>query len=275
MCAAAAPTHRPPVVRRPTPDPRTPARPALALRAPPDLFLQVTAPWTTCLQPSAPDRCPPALVLGLPCPIASFTPLDCTPMLQAFNCYVYRENLKKRVKAGCPRALHARSKELEREEKKSKKRKAARALAAPARPRPLPRPSKQKKRTADGLVVRDGQCEGTCKDGKRCRVGPGAFACAKPLNLGSEACSKRAASAGSGKAPGARPSRPDPRLLPPKMTGFVLQARVSARTTTRPSSLACNVQPPSGMANVAVCSAGRPTSTRSPCATAKSTASTT
>ena len=97
-------------------------------------------------------------------------------MLQAFNCYVYRENLKKRVKAGCPRALHARSKELEREEKKSKKRKAARALAAPARPRPLPRPPKQKKRTADGLVVRDGQCEGTCKDGKRCRVGPGAFA---------------------------------------------------------------------------------------------------
>ena len=50
--------------RGPTPDPRTPARPALALRAPPDLLLQVTAPWrlpppTTCLQPSAPDRCPP------------------------------------------------------------------------------------------------------------------------------------------------------------------------------------------------------------------------
>ena len=128
--------------RGPTPEPRMPARPALALRAPPDLLLQVTASWTTCLQPSAPDRCPPALVLGLPCPIASFTPLDCTPMLQAFNCYVYRKNLKKRVKAGEPQALRARSKELEREEKKSKKRKAARALAAPARPRPLPRPPK-------------------------------------------------------------------------------------------------------------------------------------
>jgi hypothetical protein len=185
--------------RGPTPEPRMPARPALALRAPPDLLLQVTAPWTTCLQPSAPDRCPPALVLGLPCPIASFTPLDCTPMLQAFNCYVYRKNLKKRVKAGEPQALRARSKELEREEKKSKKRKAARALAAPARPRPLPRPPKQKKRTADGLVVRDGQCEGTCKDGKRCRVGPGTFACAKPLNLGSEACFKRAASQGQAR----------------------------------------------------------------------------
>jgi len=146
-------------------------------------------------------------------------------MLQAFNCYVYRENLKKRVKAGCPRALHARSKELEREEKKSKKRKAARALAAPARPRPLPRPPKQKKRTADGLVVRDGQCEGTCKDGKRCRVGPGTFACAKPLNLGSEACSKRAASQGQarlrelGRA-GYEPARPSP--TPSKITGFVL-----------------------------------------------------
>ena len=35
-------------------------------------------------------------------------------MLQAFNCYVYRENLKKRVKAGSPKALRARSKELER-----------------------------------------------------------------------------------------------------------------------------------------------------------------
>jgi hypothetical protein len=34
----------------------------------------------------------------------------------AFNCYVYRENLKKRVKAGKPQALRARSKEWEREE---------------------------------------------------------------------------------------------------------------------------------------------------------------
>ena len=54
--------------------------------------------------------------------IASFTPLDCTPLLQALNCYIYRENLKKRVKAGSPNALRARRKELEREVKKSEKR---------------------------------------------------------------------------------------------------------------------------------------------------------
>jgi len=35
-------------------------------------------PPTTCLQPNAPDRCPPVLFKGLRRPIASFTPLDCT-----------------------------------------------------------------------------------------------------------------------------------------------------------------------------------------------------
>ena len=131
--------------RGPTPDPCTPARPALALRAPPDLLLQVTAPWrlpppTTCLQPSAPDRCPPALVLGLPCPIASFTPLDCTPMLQAFNCYVYRENLKKRVKAGSPKALRARSKECVRRRSRRSGKPRARSQRLLARgPCPAPR----------------------------------------------------------------------------------------------------------------------------------------
>lgn len=88
--------------------------------------------------------------------------------------------------------MRARRKELEREEKKANKRKAARELAARARPQP--RPPKQKKCTADGRrrAVRDGQCEivpgqceGTCKDGKRCRIGPGSFPCAQPLNLGS------------------------------------------------------------------------------------------
>ena len=132
-------------------------------------------------------------------------------MLQAFNST--SPCLKKRVEAGSPNALRARRKELEREVKKSEKRTreadARYAACAPARP-----PPRQKKRTADGQLVRDGQCEGTCKDGKRCRVGPGTFPCAKPLTLGSEACSRRAASAGPGKAPGARPSRPDPRLLP-------------------------------------------------------------
>ena len=43
-------------------------------------------------------------------------------MLQAFNSYLYRANLKKRVKAGSPNALRARRKELEREVKKSEKR---------------------------------------------------------------------------------------------------------------------------------------------------------
>ena len=77
-------------------------------------------------------------------------------MLQAFNSYLYRANLKKRVKAGSLNALRARRKELEREVKKSEKRTrdadARYAARAPARP-----PPRQKKRTADGQLVRDGQ----------------------------------------------------------------------------------------------------------------------
>ena len=142
------------------------------------------------LRPSAPDRHPPTACQfpSLPSPAHLLRP----HVSQAFNSYVYRENLKKRVKAGSPKALRARRKELEREEKKSNKRKAARELAARARPQPPP--PKQKKCTAGGRrrAVRDGQCEivpgqceGTCKDGKRCRIGPGSFPCAQPLNLGS------------------------------------------------------------------------------------------
>ena len=231
------------------------------------------------LRPSAPDRHPPTACQfpSLPSPAH----LIRSHVSQAFNSYVYRENLKKRVKAGSPKALRARRKELEREEKKSNKRKAARELAARARPQP--RPPKQKKCTADGRrrAVRDGQCEivpgqceGTCKDGKRCRIGPGSFPCAKPLNLGSEACSKSAASA----APGCSVLGPAAQAhfqIPPRVTGFVTQARVSARTTIRPSSLVCSAQQPRRMANAAKCSAGRPTATRSRCAMARSTAATT
>ena len=142
------------------------------------------------LRPSAPDRHPPTArqFPSLPSPAHLLR----SHVSQAFNSYVYRENLKKRVKAGSPKALRARRKELEREEKKANKRKAARELAARARLQPPP--PKQKKCTAGGRrrAVRDGQCEivpgqceGTCKDGKRCRIGPGSFPCAQPLNLGS------------------------------------------------------------------------------------------
>ena len=109
------------------------------------------------LRPSAPDRHPPTArqFPSLPSPAHLLR----SHVSQAFNSYVYRENLKKRVKAGSPKALRARRKELEREEKKANKRKAARELAARARPQP--RPPKQKKCTADGRrrAVRDGQCE--------------------------------------------------------------------------------------------------------------------
>ena len=231
------------------------------------------------LRPSAPDRHPPTACqfLSLPSPAH----LIRSHVSQAFNSYVYRENLKKRVKAGSPKALRAQRKELEREEKKSNKRKAARELAARACPQPPP--PKQKKCTAGGRrrAVRDGQCEivpgqceGTCKDGKRCRIGPGSFPCAKPLNLGSEACSKSAASA----APGCSVLGPAAQAhfqIPPRLTVFVTQARVSARTTIRPSSLVCSAQQQRRMANAAKCSAGRPTAARSRCAMARSTAATT
>jgi hypothetical protein len=168
-------------------------------------------------------------------PVAAISPahLIRSHVSQAFNSYVYRENLKKRVKAGSPKALRAQHKELEREEKKSNKRKAARELAARARPQPPP--PKQKKCTAGGQrrAVRDGQCEivpgqceGTCKDGKRCRIGPGSFPCAKPLNLGSEACSKSAASAAQGCSV-LGPAAQAHFQIPPRLTVFVTQARVS------------------------------------------------
>ena len=109
------------------------------------------------LRPSAPDRHPPTARQFPSLPSAAH--LLRSHVSQAFNSYVYRENLKKRIKAGSPKALRAQRKELEREEKKANKRKAARELAARARPQP--RPSKQKKCTADGRrrAVRDGQCE--------------------------------------------------------------------------------------------------------------------
>ena len=126
-------------------------------------------------------------------PVAAITrppaPLACIAGFQFLR--LPREPEEAR-QGGEPHAsLRARRKELEREEKKANKRKAARELAARARPQP--RRSKQKKCTADGRrrAVRDGQCEivpgqceGTCKDGKRCRIGPGSFPCAQPLNLG-------------------------------------------------------------------------------------------
>ena len=65
------------------------------------------------LRPSAPDRHPPTACQApsLPSPAHLLRP----HVSQAFNSYVYRENLKKRVKAGSPKALRARRKELERE----------------------------------------------------------------------------------------------------------------------------------------------------------------
>ena len=101
MCAAAAPTHRLPVARRPTSArPHAPLslyarRPISSCRRPRRGGLRHRR--RACNQARQTGALPPWL--GLPGPIAAFTPLDCTPMLQAFNCYIYRENLKKRVKA--------------------------------------------------------------------------------------------------------------------------------------------------------------------------------
>ena len=66
-------------------------------------------------------RPPTCLLLPAAYPIR-LHPTCSHTMLQASNSYLYRANLRKRVKAGSPNALRARRKELEREVKKSEKR---------------------------------------------------------------------------------------------------------------------------------------------------------
>ena len=98
--------------------------------------------------------------------------------MQAVNSWWYRQNLKKRCKAGSPNALRARSAEKERHEVKAEKRKAARALAEPppspaAAAAPAPAPQRKRKyepvQSVDELPI-EGQCQGITKEGKRCCV---------------------------------------------------------------------------------------------------------